>query len=189
MGRPRKNPTPEEADAQIAELAREAIAPKKRPRTAVLERRLQNPFGEPSMAVTFKDRSLSARWFNDAARPGQVHRATELGWVPATPDMIVNLSAIGAHEVNPAGQVTRGERGQEVLMYMPRADREVIQAAKTAENNRRMKSPSASRNDLMEAVGQHNADTADFMDKRVKMNVQTNDFIETRQITPEVVDE
>ncbi len=185
MGRHRKPLTPEEADAQIAALAQEAITPKKRPRTAVLERRLQNVFGEPSMSVTFKDKTLSARWFNDAARPGQIYRAQQLGWEPATPDMIVNMKAIGSHEINPAGQVTRGERGQELLMYMPSQDRHAIQAAKTAENNRRMRSPGAQRTELLEAVGHHNPETADFMDKRVSMNVETHDFIETRKITPE----
>jgi hypothetical protein len=187
MGRPRKNPTPEQADAEIAALAQEGMK-KKRPRTAVLERRLQNVFGEPSMAVQFKDRSLAARWFNDAARPGQIYRAQQLGWEPATPDMIVDMKAIGAHDINPAGQVTRGERGQELLMYMPQADRIQIQAAKTAENNRRMRSGAVQRTELLEAVGQHNPETADFMDKRVTMNVDTKDFVETRQITPEVVE-
>jgi len=189
MGRPRKNPTPEQADAEIAALAQEGMK-KRRPRTAVLERRLQNVFGEPSMSVRFKDQSLVGRWFHDdPSRAGQIYRAEQLGWEAVTPDMILNIKTIGAHEINPAGQVVRGERGREVLMYMPREDREQIQAAKTSENNRRMRSGAVQRTELLEAMGQKNADTADFLDKRVKMNVDTHDFVETRQITPEALED
>lgn len=184
MGRHRTNPTPAEVDASIAGIVQEA-AKKKRPRTAVLERRLQNPFGEPSMAVPFKELGLSGRWFNDAARPGQIHRAKELGWVPVTRDMVTNLDALGAHEINVSQQITRGDRGQEVLMYMPTEDRDVVQKAKTTENNRRMGNPNAQRKELVEAMGSHNPDSADLMDRAISLHADTHDFIETRQIIPE----
>ncbi len=184
MGRPRKTHTPEEIDAQIAETAKAGLA-KRRPRTAVLERRLQNPFGEPSMSVPFVDPRLSGRWFNDAARPGQIHRAKELGWEPVTSDMLTNLDALGSHELNVAQQITRGDRGQEVLMYMPTRDRDQVQAAKTKENNRRMGSPNVQKKDLVEAMGAHNPDSADLMDKAISLHADTHDFVETRQIVPE----
>lgn len=137
---------------------------KKRPRVSILERRLQNPFGEPSHTIQFKQKNLAARWFNDDARNGQVHRAKELGWEPVTVDMIANLDSLGHHAVNPANEITRGERGREVLMWMPKTDREQILAAKTAENNRRMGNPNVQRNEALEAYGQSDALGAEFVD-------------------------
>ncbi len=184
MGRHRKPHTPEEIDAQIALDATTGMQ-KRRPRTAVLERRLQNPFGEPSMAVQFIEPGLSGRWFNDAARPGQIHRAKELGWVPVTREMVRNLDTLGSHEINVSEQIVRGERGQEVLMFMPTEDRETVQRAKTTENNRRMGNPHAQRQELVQAMGAHNPDSADLMDKAISLHADTHDFVETRQITPE----
>src|SRR5689334_13052617 len=128
---------------------------KKRPRVSILERRLQNPFGEPSHSIQFKDTTVHGRWFNDDVRNGQIHRAKELGWEPVTLDMIANLESLGHHTLN-AGQITRGERGKEVLMWMPRDEFAKIQDAKTAENNRRMGNPNAMRNETLEAYGATN---------------------------------
>ncbi len=55
---------------------------KKRPRVSVLERRLQNPFGEPSAPVRLKDPTLHPRWFNASSRPDNIWRAKELGLEP-----------------------------------------------------------------------------------------------------------
>jgi hypothetical protein len=149
---------------------------KKRPRVSILERRLQNPFGEPSSTIEFKDRGIAARWFNDATRNGQIHRAKELGWVPVTLDMIANLDSLGHHTLSPAKQITRGERGQEVLMWMPLQDREEILKAKTTENNRRMGNPHQQRNEVLEAYGATNPDGAEDVarqDVALTANVRT----------------
>jgi hypothetical protein len=151
-------------------------APKKRPRVSILERRLQNPFGEPSSTIEFKRQGIASRWFNDATRNGQIHRAKELGWVPVTLDMIANVDSLGHHALNPANQITRGERGQELLMWMPLSDREQIQRAKTVENNRRMGSPNQQRNEMLEAYGATNPDGAEDVSRQdvaLTANVRT----------------
>jgi hypothetical protein len=162
---------------------------KKRPRVSILERRLQNPFGEPSSTIEFTDKTIAARWFNDDVRNGQVHRAKELGWELVTMDMIANKDSLGHHGLGPAGEITRGERGREVLMWMPKTDRDAIQAAKTAENNRRMSNPSVQRNETLEAYGRSNAEGADFIDSAGGVSHAIGNVRTTReriQRTPEV---
>lgn len=133
---------------------------KRRPRVSIRERRIQNPFGEPSADIPLKDQLMTPRWFNEDARPGQIARAKDLGWEPVTEEMVANTDRLGAYEKGAAGEVLRGERGREHLMYMPKDDRLAIQDAKTAENNRRMANPHAMRNDALEAYGDSNADGA-----------------------------
>lgn len=125
--------------------------PVRKPRVSVLERRLQNPFGEPSAPVHLKDDSLMCRWFNSTIRPDQFWRAKELGWEGVTPDMIVDLAQIGFHTKSAEGYVARGERAQEVLMYMPKDDYRKIQAAKTARNLREMKDMTKQQQDALSA--------------------------------------
>lgn len=145
-------------------------APPAKHRVSVLERRLQNPFGEPSQKVKFKQKGLIARWFNDASRPGQVHRGKELGWIPVTPEMVEDIDAIGAHDINVNNQIVRGERGQEVLMWMPEADYQDIQMAKTRENRRLMGDPIAQRREVAQAAATKlGGEAADFIDRHVSL--------------------
>jgi hypothetical protein len=134
-----------------------------RPRVRVVERRLQNPFGEPSADIPMKDPSLVPRWFNEAARNGQIWRAMELGWEPVRKDMVADLDRVGAYTLGPGQTIRRGERQQEHLMCMPKTDRDQIQVAKTTENNRRMANPHAMRNDALESYGQINPRVAEKM--------------------------
>ncbi len=163
-------------------------------RVSVLERRLQNPFGEPSQTVRFKRPGLIGRWFNDAARPGQVHRGKELGWHPVTPDMVEDLDAIGAHDINVAGQIVRGERGQEVLMWMPEADYREIQMAKTRENRRLMGDPVRQKHEVVQAASRQLGDEgADFLDRTIAAGGGPSGYIrdgyEIIERQPEAVEE
>jgi hypothetical protein len=135
-------------------------APKKARRISVLERRLQNPFGEPSAPIALRDPSLVPRWFNSAGRPDNIWRAKEQGWTGITPGMILDITQIGTFTTSPDGYVARGERAQEVLMAMPKDDFAQIQMAKTKENIRRMGHPNAQRQEAVEAYGKVNPDGA-----------------------------
>ena len=136
------------------------------PRLSVIERRLQNPFGEPSAPITFKEPGLMARWFNGAIIADKIWRAKNKGWTPVKTEDIADLDQIGGFTKSPEGFVTRGDRGQEVLMWMRREDFDAIQMAKTRENNRNMGNPTKQRSDALEAFGQVNASGAEFIDRQ-----------------------
>lgn len=140
---------------------------KVKPRISVLERRLQNPFGEPSSPVHLKDGSLIARWFNAAIISDKIWRAKQKGWTPIRPEDVVDLDQIGGYTKSPDGFISRGDRGQEILMSMPREDFDQIQMAKTRHNNRNMGNPNAQKREIVEAAGKQLGDeAADFLSQR-----------------------
>jgi hypothetical protein len=107
---------------------------KELPVVSVLERRLANPFGAPSVPITLKD---GGRWAiriaNDGVRTGRVHQIIQLGWTYVTPDEIDGRPAdFGFREMD--GRLVRGEHGQEVIVKMPQADFDAIQSAKADKN-------------------------------------------------------
>lgn len=136
------------------------------PKLSVIERRLQNPFGEPSAPTSFKESGRIARWFNGAIIADKIWRAKHKGWTPVTTDEIADLDQLGGYTKSPEGFVTRGDRGQEVLMWMRREDFDAIAMAKTRENNRNMGNPTKQRSDALEAYGQVNASGAEFIDRQ-----------------------
>jgi hypothetical protein len=108
--------------------------PRKLPRISVLERRLQNPFGDGSPQIRLKEPGWEVHVVNGALRPGRYHDVTRnKGWVPVEPDEIDGEAEDFGFDVK-EGRVVRGERGQEVLMKMPAADYKAIQQAKDAHN-------------------------------------------------------
>ena len=142
---------------------------KQKPRISVLDRRLQNldmPFGEPAVAIRFKDPRLVGRWFNDDVRPGNIHRAKELGWESVTVDMVEDPDSIGSHTINPASQISRGPRGQEILMFMPAAAFHRIQIAKNKKNLEDMKDFSKEQQELLQAAAKKfGPEAAEFIEK------------------------
>jgi hypothetical protein len=141
-------------------MAKEKIE-KARPRVSIRERRLQNPFGEPSQDIPLKDKSLACHWFSEAVRVGQISRVRELGWEHVTKEMVVDLGRLGFYSLGPGDIICRGERQQEFLMYMPIADRDAIQAAKTKQNIEHMKNPNAMRNEVLNSYGELDPNGAD----------------------------
>src|SRR5574342_973486 len=111
-------------------MAKTATTEAKRPRISVLERRLQNPFGEPSAPIELKDASRECRWFNAAASADHIWRNKRKGWDQVKPDDVRDLEQIGGYAVDAAGFIVRGERGSEVLMSMPKDWRRQIELAK-----------------------------------------------------------
>lgn len=150
----------------MAKPTTEKPVPVKPPRRiSVLERRLQNPFGEPSAPIHLTDPAMLPRWFNSAGRPDNIWRAKEQGWTGVTPNMIRDITQIGTFTTSPDGYVARGERAQEVLMCMPADDFKQIQQAKTKENIRRMGHPNAQRQEVLEAFGKTNPDGAETVSR------------------------
>lgn len=163
-------------------MAEQTETPAKRgrkPRVSILERRLQNPFGEPSQEIRFKDgKVITGRWFNEAARPGQVYRAKELGWQSVTPDMISDMNSLGFHAIDASGSIVRGERGAEHLMFMPSADYRQIQMAKTAENLRRMGNPGIVKKEVVEAASRNLGDeAAQFLNSQLREGAGPSGFV------------
>ncbi len=159
---------------------------KPKPRLSILERRLQNPFGEASSPIDLKDPALECRIFNKAVGAQQIYKAKRNGWEYVEPNMIADMEQAGGFKVSTDGQrLVRGEREEEVLMYMPRTDRQQIELAKAKKNVRDMQM-GKQREAVANAAGQHFGDQAgDFLSKsRLVGNV--TDSYERIAVTPEV---
>lgn len=142
------------------------MPPQKKPRISILERRLQNPFGEQSVEIVLKDKSLVCRWFNDNAHGagGQIYRAkTSLGWFPVTPDMVEDLDSIGSHDINAANQIARGARGEEILMWQPKDQNKAIALAKARANLEKMRDYDRTKQDVVNAAAAELGDQAASM--------------------------
>ena len=104
------------------------------PKISVLERRLQHPFGAPSVPITLKDgQRWAIRWANDHVRSGRVHQILQMGWTFVTPEEIEGRAADFGFRVLD-GRIVRGEHGEEVLVKMPQRDFDLIQKAKAQKN-------------------------------------------------------
>lgn len=115
--------------------------------------RLDNPFGQPSAPIELKDNTREARWFNAAIQTDHIWRNKRKGWDQVRLEEVVDPEQIGGYGLSPEGYITRGERGQEILMAMPKAVRMAVAAAKTEWNNRNLAQPNAVKSELVNAVG------------------------------------
>lgn len=111
------------------------MAKKALPKVSVLDRRLANPFGAPSVDITLK---TPGRWaihiVNSAVRTGRYYDVVHnKGWVPVAPSELDGRpEEYGFKEQD--GRLVRGDRGEEILMKMPQADFDAIQRAKAEHN-------------------------------------------------------
>lgn len=175
----------EVANAQQQERARE------QQRISIIERRLQNPFGEPSAPITFREPGRVARWFNGAIIADKIWRAKNKGWTPVTVPDLADPDQVGGFTKSPEGFVTRGDRGAEVLMWMYARDYDAIQLAKARENVRNMGSPSKQRAEALEAYGNVNAAGAEIIDRQGRRSGPiggVTDQYERIQRTPEAIE-
>lgn len=146
--------------------------------------RLENPFGEASAPIELKDRSRRARWFNAAIMEDKIWRAKRKGWDQVREADVVDLEQIGGYSKSPDGFITRGERGREVLMSIPKVVYEAIEKAKVAYNNRNMGDPGKSKAEIVEAAGQQRGDqAAEFLSRAL---VDVRDTYERVQRSDEV---
>lgn len=121
-------------------------------RAAVLDRRLQDPFGVPAEAVKMKDPTMFARWFNNALQPDRFWVAMNNGWKGVRPEDIRDLAQIGNYNQSPEGYVTRGERGQEMIMQIEKDFWDRLQLAKARKNLELMRDNSKQSAQALEAA-------------------------------------
>lgn len=141
--------------------------------------RLQNPYGEPSAPIHLTRPGWRARWFNAAILADKIWRAKAKGWDPVRPEDIVDIQQLGLYALSPDGHVTRGERGQEVLMMMPQAVYSAIERAKVASNLSDVGNPTRAKAGLLEAAGSQLGDqAADFLSREVRPIAETKDSYE-----------
>lgn len=139
-------------------------------RIKIFERRLQNPNGQSSAPIDLKDPSMVCRWVNSAIAHDKVYRAKQNGWVMVRPEELADLDQVGGFTKSPEGFVTRGDRGQEVLMSMPRVWRDKIALAKTRENLKNMGDPTATKNEVVQAASDRLGDqAADYLNRKVNI--------------------
>lgn len=115
----------------MAKTAKSATLPK----VSVLERRLQNPFGAPSVAVTLKTPGeWEVRWVFSKLRSGHIYQMVHhKGWAFVEPhELDGDPAEYGL--VAKDNRLVRGDHGEEVLMKMPRADFLKIRQAKADAN-------------------------------------------------------
>ena len=160
-------------------MAKTATAESKRPHISVLERRLQNPFGEPSAPIVLRDASLECRWFNATTSADQIWRNKRKGWNQVKPEDVLDLEQIGGYAVDASGFIVRGERGSEVLMSMPKDWRRQIELAKAAHNVRNMGNPAAMKNEVVQAASAQLGDeAADFLHRAGRVTGGVKDSYE-----------
>jgi hypothetical protein len=141
--------------------------------------RLANPFNEPSAPIDLKDSNRECRWFNAAIATDKIWSAKRKGWDQVRPADVADLEQIGGYNVSPDGFITRGERGQEVLMSMPRQVRRAVQAAKTRQNIASMGNPNATKRDVVNAAGkQIGSEAAEYLDRHIGPVGDVTDTIE-----------
>lgn len=130
--------------------------------------RLQNPFNEPSSPINLKDDSRECRWFNAGKGSDHIWRSKRKGWDQVRESDVLDLEQIGGYNKSPEGFITRGERGQEVLMSMPKIVRVAIQTQKTRANNATMGNPNAMKNEVVNAAGASlGSEAADYLDAHI----------------------
>lgn len=183
-------------------MSNEPRRPKTPPRVDVIERSVQtdwdkmlediihkrerDPFGSPSKPIALTDPSLEPHWINRDKYPDAIPQAKEKGWRPVRLDQIRDVDQLGEYGTSPDGFVVRGERGNELLMCMPRDYVKRIAAAKERENNRRMGNPFAQRAEAIEAFSRSNPDGADMLARQdVTPTGGVKDSYERIQVTPE----
>ena len=163
-------------------MAKAAGDTARRPHISVLERRLQNPFGEPSAPIVLKDSERECRWFNAAVGADHIWRNKRKGWENVRPDDVVDLEQIGGYAVDASGFIVRGERGQEVLMSMPKDWRRQIELAKARHNTKNLGNPVATKNEVVEAASSQLGDeAADFLHRSGRVSGQVKDSYERVQ--------
>jgi hypothetical protein len=130
--------------------------------------RLNNPFNEPSAPILLKDETRECRWFNAAVATDHIWRAKRKGWDQVRETDVMDKEQIGGYNLSPDGYITRGERGHEVLMSMPKEVRFAVQTAKTRQNIANMGNPNAVKNEVVNAAGQQlGSEAADYLNARI----------------------
>jgi hypothetical protein len=141
--------------------------------------RIENPFGQPSAPIELKDASRECRWFNAAIQTDHIWRAKRKGWDQVRLSDVADPEQIGGYVLSTEGYITRGERGHEILMSMPKVVRAAVQAAKTDANRRHMGNPNAMKKEVVEAAGRAiGSEAADYLNRHIGPVGGVNDTME-----------
>ena len=148
------------------------------PRISVIDRRLKNPFGQPSFDVPLKGekRGWVVRAFvADAEHRNRHYDAVHrMGWTPlGQDDLDLTPQQIGC-VVSPDGRIVSGRHGEEMLMAMPKSEYAKLERAKSDANLRRLK-PAAVRSEVAQATATaHGSEAGDM----TYNNFSQKEFIE-----------
>lgn len=155
------------------------------PRVAVLERRLQNPFGAPAVAIRLKNQALFPRWFNAALQHDRFYIAAESGWMGVKPDDVLDKKQINGYGRSPDGYVCRGPRGEEVLMCIEKTFWDRLQLAKTRKNLEMMRDQQGEQSRALEAASQKLGSAVAEQMEAVSRTMTVHDQYERIERTPE----
>lgn len=147
---------------------------------------IDNPFGQPSSPIALKDASRECHWFYARIQTDHIWRKKRLGWDQVRPDDVADLEQIGGYNVSTEGYITRGERGEEILMSMPKAVVHARAAAKIEWNNRHMGNPAAMKSEVVEAASQRLGDqAAEFLNRTGLVGGVTDVYERIARVEPE----
>lgn len=155
------------------------------PRVAVLERRLQNPFGAPAAPIRLKNKVMFPRWFNSAQQHDRFYIAAEGGWLGVKPDDVVDKKQINGYGRSPEGYVCRGPRGEEVLMCIEKSFWDRLQLAKTRKNLEMMRDQQGEQSRALEAASQKLGPQVAEQMEAVSRQMTVHDNFERIERTPE----
>jgi hypothetical protein len=124
-------------------------------RISVINRRVLNPFSNPSRHVPLtgeKSHWVVRTFASDPEHPDRHYDAVHrLGWQPLVrSDLAVTPESIG-YTVATDGRIVRGAHGAEVLMAMPAKDYARVQQAKSDSNLRKL-GAAYTRSEVAQAV-------------------------------------
>jgi hypothetical protein len=168
MPRQRTQAAPVAAEPEIMDPVVAPIPDEQIPDFAVAERRLKHGdmdvLREPPITLVKQPTKMVLRWGN-SRQEGRIDRLTRIkGWRPVTPEELPQALSFYGFTKSPDGFVVRGEKGQEVLLKMPRSLYDGIQQRKSDDLLRKMRS---SKHVKEAAVGQMQGDAdADGTDAR-----------------------
>lgn len=124
------------------------------PSIDILERRLLNPEGTPSEPIRLQGQSepMEIRWINTAI-PNRYHDVTRYGgYVPVKVSELADPKEVSDLTESPDGFVTRGERGAEVLMKIPKRYYDAIQQKRAVMETKKLRNSARIKADIAEAA-------------------------------------
>lgn len=148
-------PPPKPNRARTAQAAALRKGLEDYPAIDILERRLLNPEGTPSEPIQLRGQSepMELRWINTEL-PGRYHEVTRYGgYVPVRTEELRDKNEVSDLQESPDGYVTRGERGREVLMKIPKRYYDAIQRKRAEIELRKLRSSAGIKRTLMEEAG------------------------------------
>ncbi len=152
------------------------------PDLQVMERALANPFGLPSEPIKLRDPRFSTHWVNTGLRDSRFREMTERGYLPVRPEYLEDPKAF-LFAVSVDGYVTKGNRGEEILMYSTKENVQARAMRKAEINSRGMRN---ARQEAVEAAGQQLGDeAASFLQRKGSVVGGVRDSYERIQKTGE----